>query len=106
MNFDNVNNQKIIAMQNRKGDNLSLQPSVIGAITDLSTKNFKLPNNAAFLIKNEGTEEVALEVKLFGMEDSDEFVSTLFSVSPRWNPELVKEIKLNATAGITLKYGY
>jgi len=91
-------------MKNRKGDDTSIQVSVIGLVTDLATANFKLSQGAAFLVKNDGTESATLEVKLIGMSDSDAFVSTVFQ--PGWNPEIVKEIKANATAGITLKYGY
>jgi len=91
-------------MQNRNGDFISLQPSFMGLITDLDSANFSPTDKAAFLVKNDGTEAVTLEVKLFGMSDSDDFVETKFQ--PGWNPEIIKEVKLNATAGLDLKYGY
>ncbi len=91
----------------RTGEMTSLQVGgVIKPITNLATENFSLRGKQSFLIKNDGSEEVTLEVNLPGME-AGEFTSTKFPVSPRWSPEIVREIKVNASAGdMDLKYGF
>lgn len=54
-----------------------------------------------FLVKNDGEENVKLEVRLANMT---EFVETIFA--PGWNPELVSEIKKDTSITYDLKYGY
>lgn len=86
----------------RSGTGTSLQVPRFGAVTDLATADFALPGNQQFNIKNEGTEDVTLEV-IPADEESETFVSTKFAVG--WNEEIVRKIKTNA-ASMTLKWGY
>jgi len=86
---------------------LKTSPQIGGAlevVTDLATANFKVDSASGpviFLIKNDGPDTVSLEVKI---AKGANFIETNFA--PGWNPELVREIKLNATAGLNLKWGY
>ena len=86
-------------LENRARDYISAQVSVMGEI-DLSAANFQM--DRGFLIKNDGDEQVTLEVTLLSMPE-DSFVETKFD--PGWNPELVRVIKQN-NASLNLKYGY
>lgn len=87
---------------NRNGDVASLQISVIGQITNISTKDFT--QGSPFNVKNDSEDSIALEVNLWGMEE-DEFVSTNFE--PGWNPEIVRSIRSNTNAAnFDLKWGY
>lgn len=90
-------------MENRKGQMVSAQVSMFGPVPDLTEKNFRLDDGSAFLIKNEGSAAVKLEVIPAGSEDG-QFVEVTFDVG--WNPELVKEIKTSSLAMLNLKYGY
>ena len=87
---------------NRSGTGTSLQVSRFGAVTNLATADFALSGNQQFNIKNEGTEEVTLEVIPADVE-TETFVSTKFAVG--WNEEIVRKIKTNV-ASMTLKWGY
>lgn len=90
-------------MVNRNGEQISAQVSNFGPITGLTDGNFSLSNGSAFLIKNDGTADVELEVLPAGSDDGV-FVTTKFA--PGWNPEIVKEIKATSLAMLNLKYGY
>lgn len=54
-----------------------------------------------FLVKNDGSDDVTLEVKL---ANTDEWIETTFYVG--WNVELVKAIKAKTNTSYNLKYGY
>ena len=90
-------------MENRNGQMVSAQVSMFGSIPDLTESNFKLDDGSAFLIKNEGSAAVKLEVIPAGAKD-DNFVEITFDVG--WNPETVKEIKASSLAMLNLKFGY
>jgi len=79
---------------------VSLQVPNFGAVTDLETDNFSLPDDAPFVIKNDNDEPVTLEVIPAG---GSAFVETVMAVG--WNPEIVKEIKTTAGGG-SLLWGY
>jgi hypothetical protein len=49
-------------MENGNGQMVSAQVSMFGPIPDLTESNFKLDDGSAFLIKNEGSAAVKLEV--------------------------------------------
>ena len=85
--------------QNRNGDVVSAQVSVIGNV-DFAKGNFK--KNVPFCIKNDGDAAVILEVNLWGMPEG-EFISTRFETG--WNPEIVREIK-KTSINATLLWGY
>lgn len=85
----------------RSGDQPSTQIGIIGVVPSLAAANFKLDGGLTFQVKNDTDTAVELEVKLGSMTT---FVKTFFQ--PGWNPEIVKEIKVVATAGLVLKYGY
>jgi hypothetical protein len=87
---------------NRSGTGTSLQVSSFGVVTDLATTDFALPGNLQFNIKNEGTDDVTLEV-IPADQEAETFISTKFS--PGWNEEIVRKIKQNAVS-MTLKWGY
>jgi hypothetical protein len=78
-----------------------------GNVTDLGTENFVLPTSAGrnnFVIKNENDDAIWLEVK---PAQGSTFINTKFN--PGWNPEIVKEIKVNTTLTTELgkiKWGY
>ena len=78
----------------------SPQVSLFGKVTNLASKNFKLSQNAPFLIKNDNADEVILEVM---PRHGTAFVSTKFA--PGWNPEIVTEIK-KASAKGDLLWGF
>jgi hypothetical protein len=81
----------------------SPQIGVMGIVTNLAAADFKIAGVKGpelFLVKNDGTDTVSLEVKI---AKGDTFIATNFA--PGWNPELVREIKLNAAA-LSLKWGY
>nr|DAN62640.1 MAG TPA: hypothetical protein [Caudoviricetes sp.] len=90
-------------MNNRNGEVISAQVSMFGPITGLNDGNFHLEDGNAFLIKNDGTAEVELEVLPAGSTDG-EFVTTKFATG--WNPEIVKEIKATSLSMLNLKFGY
>lgn len=87
-------------MQNRNGDMVSPQVSVIGAVEFKDGQNFK--KDTPFCIKNDGDTAVFLEVNLWGM-DEGEFVQTRFETG--WNPEIVREIKVTSQTNALL-WGY
>lgn len=80
-----------------KIDNIVMQIGNAEAVTNLATQDFVPTTGTPFLIKNDGDSAVTLEVKYANGTD---WVSTVFQVG--WNPDMVKAIKTNATAGITL----
>jgi hypothetical protein len=81
-------------------EEVSLQISKFGTVTNLSSANFSLSGNHPFLIKNDGEAAVTLEVM---PESGSAYVSTVFQVG--WNPEIVKSIKKTSGGG-TLLWGY
>ena len=85
--------------QNRNGDVVSAQVSVIGNV-DFAKGNFK--KDVPFCIKNDGDAAVILEVNLWGMPKG-EFISTRFETG--WNPEIVREMK-KTSINATLLWGY
>ncbi len=87
-------------MQNRNGDMVSAQVSVIGRVEFTDNKNFK--KDTPFCVKNDGESAVVLEVNLWGMPDN-EFVATRFDTG--WNPEIVREIK-STSQTTSLLWGY
>ena len=92
-------------METRSGEMVSAQVGVFDNIdaAQLNKGNFKLANGQGFVIKNEGTQAVELEVLPAGANDRN-FVKTTFDVG--WNPELVKEIKATSLSSLKLKFGY
>lgn len=87
----------------RAGEYTSGQIAKMGSVTNLTSANFSI-TGVGFQVKNDGTTSVTLEVQLWGMDDNT-YVTTVFEVG--WNPEIVKTIKLNASAGsYNLKWGY
>jgi len=91
-------------MDTRAEVRTSLQIAVMGVVTNLGAADFKIDNAngpVCFLIKNDGAAQVGLQIKPM---KGEAWIPTNFD--PGWNPELVREIKLNATAGLDLKYGY
>jgi hypothetical protein len=88
-------------MENRNGDMVSPQISVMGV---LSTENDFSLKGTPFCIKNDGETAVWLEVNLKGMKEGD-YVQTLFEIG--WNPEIVRKVKSNSDYDIqNLKWGY
>lgn len=85
----------------RKGAVASMQISEMGEIKNLSTSNFSL-NGCPFNIKNDGDVAVTLEVNLWDMQPG-KYISTRFETG--WNPEIVREIKLNGLTATSLKWG-
>lgn len=90
-------------MFTRSEEVVSAQIGKMGAITGLQDGNFNLEGNMPFNIKNDGLEQVEIEVHLAG-DKSDSFVSTVFY--PGWNPEIVRKVKATSLSSINLKYGY
>jgi len=91
-------------METRAGVLTSPQVAIWDVISNLATANFKIASNkgpVGFLIKNETDTSVWLNVMPL---KGSAFVPTKFA--PGWNCELVREIQLNATAGLDLKWGY
>ncbi len=88
-------------MTTRSGEMPSAQIGVMGEISGLDAGNFK--NEVGFNLKNDGEAAVILEVNLWGMEPGT-FVQTRFDTG--WNPEIIREIKQTAQAGLNLKFGY
>jgi hypothetical protein len=87
-------------METRTGVRTSEQVSKFGGITGLDEGDFVLSDGAAFLVKNDNDEAVTLEVLPV---KGTAWVETKFA--PGWNPELVWQIKQNATA-TNLLWGY
>ncbi len=87
-------------MNNRNGDLVSAQISVMGNVTFTGTANFK--KEIPFCIKNDGDTAVEIEVNLWGMPEG-EFITTRFEVG--WNPEIVREIKYTSQ-NLQLLWGY
>lgn len=79
----------------------SLQVAVMGEI-DLSGGNFTIAGKG-FQLKNDGTTQVELEVRLIGMSEGS-FVKTKFDCG--WNPEIIAEIKQSSLSNLVLKWGY
>lgn len=52
-------------MNTRSGEMVSPQVAKLGNIEGLQDSNFSLPDGQAFLLKNEGNEDVYLEVPTF-----------------------------------------
>lgn len=88
-------------MVTRSNEMVSAQIGKMGVI-DVSS-DFRLDGNMPFNIKNEGEEEVELDVQLSG-DETGTFVSTKFY--PGWNPEIVTAVKQTSQAGLKLKWGY
>lgn len=99
-------------MDGRSGVMMSEQVAMFDFITDLNTADFKIANpddsqsesNMAFLVKNEGTSEVTLEVIPAAAPEGADYQENKFY--PGWNPELIRAIKTNTNTLPTLKYGY
>lgn len=89
--------------ETRSGEMVSAKIGKMGVIDQLQTKNFSLVDGQCFNVKNDGTQPVALQVQLAGMNDG-EFVETKFEVG--WNPEIIKAVKQTSLSSINLKYGY
>lgn len=87
-------------IHNQNHSEVSMQVSKFGAVTNLASENFSLAGAQPFLIKNDGTENVTLEVM---PNHGTAYVSTVFQ--PGWNPEIVKAIKKTSEGG-TLLWGY
>lgn len=79
----------------------SLQVAVMGDI-NLAKGNFSIEGKA-FQLKNDGSTQVELEVRLLGMEPGN-FVKTKFDCG--WNPEIIAEIKQSSLSNMSLKWGY
>lgn len=79
----------------------SLQVAVMGEI-GLSNGNFTIAGKG-FQLKNDGTTQVELEVRLIGMSEGS-FVKTKFDCG--WNPEIIAEIKQSSLSNLVLKWGY
>ena len=62
-------------MNTRSGEMVSPQVAKLGNIEGLQEGNFSLPDGQAFLLKNEGNEDVYLEVTPAGMDDGT-FIET------------------------------
>lgn len=88
-------------METRSGDMVSPQIGRMGVI-DCSSGDFRLSNGQSFNIKNDGDEDVVLNVQLASMTD-DDFIETTFATG--WNPEIVKCVK-QSDASTNLKWGY
>lgn len=88
-------------MNNRNGDVVSAQISVMGNVEFANGANFK-KEDAPFCVKNDGDAALFLEVNLWGMEPG-EFVRTRFETG--WNPEIIREIKYSSQA-TALLWGY
>ena len=91
-------------METRSGEMVSAQVARFGDIdiSALQNDNFKLADGNAFLIKNEGSDKVTLEV-IPAASKEDVFVACVFDVG--WNPELVREIKSTSLSNVVLKFG-
>ena len=88
-------------MQNRNGDLVSAQISVIGNVEFPNGENFK--KDVPFCVKNDGETAVFLEVKLWGMPEDADFIQTRFETG--WTPEIVREIKVTNQTNALL-WGY
>ena len=77
-------------LHDTKGHRVILQPRG-KQITGLADNDFVLPNNAAFVVKNDNDERVAVEVKY---EGTTVFVPTKLDTG--WNEDLIIAIKQNA----------
>ena len=90
-----------VMLKNPAGNVESLQIGTLGAVAGLTIADFTLAANAPFLIKNDGTADVVLTVKMI---NGATWVTTNFSVG--WNAEIVQAIQMNADVTLNLKYGY
>jgi len=90
-------------MNTRSGEMVSPQVAKFGNIEGLQDGNFSLADGQAFLLKNEGTEDVSLEVTPAGSEDGV-FIETRFETG--WNPEIIKAVKQTSLSNVKLKWGY
>lgn len=72
----------------------------IGTMGEIDLTNDFSISRKYFLVKNDGEDDVTLEVKL---ANTDEWIETTFYVG--WNVELVKAVKAK-TGTYNLKYGY
>ncbi len=88
-------------METRSGDMVSPQIGRMGVI-DCSAGDFRLANGQSFNIKNDGDDDVVLQVQLASMADDDS-VETTFATG--WNPEIVRCVK-QSDASVNLKWGY
>jgi hypothetical protein len=79
-----------------KIDNVLMQPGNAEAVPSLASADYE-PTNFPFVISNEGSDTVTLEVKY---ANGTAWVTKKFT--PGWNPDQLKAIKTNATAGISL----
>lgn len=91
-------------IDNRSGEAISPNIGVMGVL-DILTKDFTLPDNIGFLIKNEAPCPISLRVRLACMSDEEDPIDTIFY--PGWSSEIVKfvECNKNITSNL-LKYGY
>lgn len=81
-------------MITRSGEIVSAQVGVLKPIEGLSTANFK--SDVPFQLKNDGDEDVYLEVNCWSMPEG-EFTKTRFPGGGTWSPEIIREIKKDAT---------
>lgn len=89
-------------MESRSGEMVSPQVAIFGD-ADISKGNFSIKDGQKFLVKNEGTESVELEVIPAGSKEN-KFVKCTFDVG--WNPEIVREIKMTSLSNVKIKFGY
>lgn len=90
-------------MNTRSGEMVSPQVAKLGNIEGLQDSNFSLPDGQALLLKNEGNEDVYLEVTPAGMDDGTFIETRLY---PGWNPEIIKAVKQTSLSNVKLKWGY
>lgn len=80
-----------------KIDNIIMQIGNAEAVPGISAADYAPTTDIPFLVKNDGTDNVTLEVKY---ANGTAWVSTVFQ--PGWNPDVIKAIKTNA-ATLNLK---
>lgn len=90
-------------MQNRHGDMVSAQVSVMGEVNFTGQSSTFLKEDAPFCLKNDGEAAVFLDVNLWGMPPG-QYVNTRFE--PGWNPEIIREIRRPTVSGTRLLWGY
>lgn len=93
------NNRIMDTIYSRAGSSVSPQVGMMGEIT-FDDGNFLLPDGQVFNIKNNGDDDVEIEVRLDQMPEGT-FITTKFA--PGWNPEVVREVKASNVEN--LKYG-
>jgi len=81
-----------------KIENITMQVGNAEEVPSLALADYAPTTDVPFLLKNDGTDNVTLEVKY---ANGTGWISTVFQ--PGWNPDQIKAIKTNATAGLTLK---